>query len=114
MYLAGPISHNVYAHIGVNRETKGRAHNWKMASRVTAALNIPTDTRTFPRSNIRTSSEVKRLRNDQLGNSFSGKKQRVTFIDRVKGEPIHSVVEVEAIEYDSYSAKKKGCHCLLF
>lgn len=85
-----------------------------MASRATVPLaSTQTNFKTFPRTSIRSLTDVVRPRWDQLGNEFSEKRQRVTFIDRMKGEPIHRVVEVEAIEYPNPSSKKRGCHCLL-
>lgn len=51
---------------------------------------------------------------DRAGTAIQGKEHRITFVDRVlKNVPIHTIIEVEAIEYSEPSPRQKGCTCSL-
>lgn len=51
---------------------------------------------------------------DRAGTAIQGKEHKITFVDRVlKNVPIHTVFEVEAIEYSKPSPRQKGCTCSL-
>ena len=63
------------------------------------------------RSSIGLSSSI---RYDRAGTAIQDKKHKITFVDRVlKNVPIHTVFEVEAIEYSEPSPRQKGCTCSL-
>mmetsp|Transcript_29060 Transcript_29060/g.52002 ORF Transcript_29060/g.52002 Transcript_29060/m.52002 type:complete len:91 (-) Transcript_29060:302-574(-) len=70
--------------------------------------------KTFPRTVLKLQGvESEFVRVDRFGNEMRNKQQRVSFIDRVKGESIKTVYIVEAAEYASGTKPTACCKCLL-
>lgn len=83
-------------------------------SPVSAKIELPhlevTPRPILKRSN--TTSDIRRF--DRMGNLIRGKTHRITFVDRIKNVPVHTVIEIEPIVYpEIQKTKNKCCKCVL-
>jgi hypothetical protein len=70
--------------------------------------------RSFPRTILKVQGySGSAARVDRFGTEIGNKQQKVSFIDRVKGESIKTVYIVEAAEYPAQTKPKSCCTCLL-